>query len=245
MVLALKVGNISADELTSLKVFVIILSVISMRNAQQTLQILDVLRKTYPDAAPQLVFSNPFELLVAVILSAQCTDRQVNKVTPALFARFPSPVSLAQAETEEIETLIKSCGFYHHKAKHLKEMANALVTRFQGQVPSSLEQLRTLSGVGRKTANVVYACAFGGAAIAVDTHVFRVSNRIGLACAGNVEKTEEQLMEQIPRELWSESHHLLLFHGRRICHAQRKDCTACPLTQLCETYLKENEENPG
>ncbi|MBQ3864956.1 MAG: endonuclease III [Clostridia bacterium] len=211
-----------------------------MLNACEIQQVLSILRETYPDAAPQLDFGNAYQLLAAVILSAQCTDRQVNKVTPALFARFPSPEDLAGADVQEVETLIKSCGFYHTKARHLIDTCKAICSEFGGQVPSTLEELRTLPGVGRKTANVVYACAFHGDAIAVDTHVFRVTNRIGLAHASDVEKTEFQLMENIPKDLWSLSHHLLIFHGRRICHAQRKDCGHCPLTGLCETYLREN-----
>ena len=219
---------------------VIMQRVMHMLNACEIRQVLSILKETHPDAAPQLDFVDAYQLLVAVILSAQCTDRQVNKVTPALFARFPSPEELARADVGEVEALIRSCGFYHTKARHLIDTCQAVATEFHGQVPSTLEELRTLPGVGRKTANVVYACAFHGDAIAVDTHVFRVSNRIGLAHASNVEKTEDQLMENIPKDMWSLSHHLLIFHGRRICHAQRKDCAHCPLTELCETFRREN-----
>ena len=204
-----------------------------------TKEILEILSQDFPNPKSELVFRSPFELLVAVILSAQCTDKRVNQVTPALFEVAPSPEKLAALPLETIESLIKSCGFYHSKAKYLKDMATDIVTRFNGVVPSTIDELRTLAGVGRKTANVVYAVAFGGQAIAVDTHVFRVSNRLGIACATNVLDTEKQLMQAIPPEQWADSHHYILLHGRYVCKSQRPNCCECHLTHLCK-YYKEN-----
>ena len=204
-----------------------------------TKAILEILSQDFPNPKSELVFRSPFELLVAVILSAQCTDKRVNQVTPALFEVAPSPEKLAALPLETIEQLIKSCGFYHSKAKYLKDMATDIVTRFGGVVPCTIDELRTLAGVGRKTANVVYAVAFGGQAIAVDTHVFRVSNRLGIACANNVLDTEKQLMQAIPPEQWADSHHYILLHGRYVCKAQRPSCSECHLSQLCK-YYKEN-----
>ena len=204
-----------------------------------TKAILEILSQDFPNPKSELVFRSPFELLVAVILSAQCTDKRVNQVTPALFEVAPSPEKLAALPLETIESLIKSCGFYHSKAKYLKDMSTDIVTRFNGVVPSTIDELRTLAGVGRKTANVVYAVAFGGQAIAVDTHVFRVSNRLGIANATNVLDTEKQLMQAIPPEQWADSHHYILLHGRYVCKSQRPLCNECHLTHLCKHY-KEN-----
>lgn len=201
-----------------------------------TKEILEILAKDFPNAKSELNFNSPYELLVAVILSAQCTDKRVNTVTPALFREAPTPEALASLPLERIEELIRSCGFYHSKATYLKSMAQDLVVRYGGQVPSTLDELRTLAGVGRKTANVVYAVAFGGQAIAVDTHVFRVSNRLGIANATNVLDTEKQLMAAIPPEQWADSHHYILLHGRYVCKAQRPNCDECHVSQLCKYY---------
>ena len=204
-----------------------------------TKAILEILAKDFPNAKSELVFNSPFELLVAVILSAQCTDKRVNQVTPALFEVAGTPEAMSALPLESIENLIRSCGFYHSKATYLKDMATDLVNRFNGEVPSTLDELRTLKGVGRKTANVVYAVAFGGQAIAVDTHVFRVSNRLGIANATNVLDTEKQLMQAIPPEQWADSHHYILLHGRYVCKSQRPMCAECHVSQLCK-YYKEN-----
>ena len=207
-----------------------------------TMQILDRLAKDFPSPKSELHFENAFQLLVAVILSAQCTDKRVNLITPALFACAPDAKSMAAMPVERLEQLIHSCGFYHSKARYLKEMSQDLLDRFDGQVPDSIEQLRTLAGVGRKTANVVYAVAFGGQAIAVDTHVFRVSNRLGIADAKNVLDTEKQLMQAIPQYMWADSHHYLLLHGRYVCKAQRPLCNRCSVRDLCKTYAENNHE---
>ena len=201
-------------------------------------KILSELKRLYPDAKPALQYNSPYELLVAVILSAQCTDERVNKVTSVLFKEHNTPQTMLTLTQEQLERYIFSCGFYHNKAAHILSASRDIVEKFGGEVPSEHEQLKSLAGVGQKTANVVYAVAFGGAAIAVDTHVFRVSNRLGLAHASTPEKTEQQLKEIIPKDDWSKAHHWLIYHGRRICHSQRPDCVNCTLKGECEFYTK-------
>lgn len=196
--------------------------------------VLDILESQYPNAETELDHKNPYELLVATILSAQCTDVRVNKITPALFSAYPDVYQMAQAKQKDVEEIIYSCGFYVNKAKNLIHASRIIVEEFEGQVPADLEALQTLPGVGRKTANVVGSNAFGIPAIAVDTHVFRVSNRIGLANATDVFKTEDQLMEVIPKEKWSQAHHWLILHGRRVCTARSPKCDVCPLANDCK-----------
>lgn len=195
------------------------------------------LRAAYPDARCALDHQDPFQLVVATILSAQCTDARVNLTTPALFARFPDAASLAEARVEEIEALIRSTGFYHNKAKNLLGLGQALMTRHGGVVPSDPAELGALPGVGQKTANVVLANAFGVPALAVDTHIFRVARRLGLSKANTPEKVEADLCRLFPREDWIELHHQLIFHGRRVCDARRPDCAGCSLLDLCPTGL--------
>ncbi len=202
----------------------------------KTEMILQKLAKDFPNAKSELHFNSPFELLVAVILSAQCTDKRVNLVTPDLFAVANTPEKMATLTTEEIEQLIHACGFYHNKAMFIKQASQDIVDRFGGQVPNNLEDLRSLPGVGRKTANVVYAVGFGGNAIAVDTHVFRVSNRLGIAHATNVLDTEKQLMQAIPEQQWADSHHYILLHGRYVCKAQKPLCEKCSVRELCDYH---------
>ncbi|MBQ2710482.1 MAG: endonuclease III [Clostridia bacterium] len=209
-----------------------------MNNCQQ---ILEQLQRDFPNAQSELNFNNPYELIVAVILSAQCTDKRVNQVTPKLFELAPTPQALADMPLDLLEDTIRSCGFYHNKAKHLKSMAADVVSKYGGQVPSNLADLQTLAGVGRKTANVVYAVAFGGQAIAVDTHVFRVANRLGIATATNVLDTEKQLMAVIPQDRWADSHHHILLHGRYVCKAQKPNCAGCSVSQWCR-YFKEHND---
>ena len=204
-------------------------------------KVLDGLAAQHPDAKAELDFTNPYELLIATILSAQCTDKQVNKVTPALFAAYPDPSSMAKAEPEDIEPYIHSCGFFRMKAKNIVLACRDIADKFDGIVPSDRESLESLAGVGRKTANVVLSNAFGVDAIAVDTHVFRVSNRIGLAHASTVEQTERDLMNNIPQDKWSIAHHWLIFHGRRVCKAQRPDCGSCMIKELCAYYASKGE----
>lgn len=204
-----------------------------------TRQILAQLALDFPNAASELHFDSPYQLLVAVILSAQCTDKRVNQVTPALFNIASTPEQMASLPLEQIESLIHSCGFYHSKAIYLKEMSQDLLDRFDGKVPSDIKSLQSLKGVGRKTANVVYAVAFGGQAIAVDTHVFRVSNRLGIVNASNVLDTEKQLMQVIPADKWADSHHYILLHGRYVCKAQHPQCSVCSVRRYCK-YFKEH-----
>lgn len=196
-------------------------------------EILKLLKDTHPDAKPELHYTNAYELLVAVILSAQCTDKRVNQVTPALFKTYPTVEDMSVACIADVEELIRSCGFYHNKARAIVSAAQKIVSDFNGQVPSTHEELMKLDGVGRKTANVVYSVAFGGDAIAVDTHVFRVSRRLGLSAAKTPEKVEQDLCRVLPRSEWSLAHHLLIFHGRRICKAQKPSCDICKLKEFC------------
>lgn len=193
---------------------------------------LAALEALYPDARPELNFRDPYETLVAVMLSAQSTDVQVNKATPTLFARYPTVEALAAAGVDDVFPLVKSCGF-KSKANNIVEAARLIMLRHGGKVPDTMEALTALPGVGRKTANVVLANAFQVPTIAVDTHVFRVSNRTGLATAKTVERTEEQLMRVIPKADWIAAHHWLIFHGRRVCHARKPDCAACALLPDC------------
>lgn len=199
-------------------------------------EVLDILYTTYPDAESELNYKNAFELLIAVILSAQCTDKRVNAVTEKMFKKFKTPEDYLELTEEELGNWIKSCGFYRNKSKNILETCRILSEKYKGEVPQTREELMELAGVGRKTANVVISNIFGQDAIAVDTHVFRVSNRIGLAHAEDVNKTEEQLMKNIPKNKWSEAHHWLIFHGRRICKARKPLCEKCPLTKLCLYY---------
>jgi endonuclease-3 len=201
--------------------------------------VIEILLKTYPDATVELEHSTTFELLIATILSAQCTDVRVNKITRELFKEYNTPEDFIRLTEEELGEKIRSCGFYKVKSKNIIATSHKIIEDFHGQVPSTMEELTTLPGVGRKTANVVLSNAFGLPAIAVDTHVFRVSNRIGLANSENVLDTEKDLMNNIDREMWSKAHHLLIFHGRRICKARRPLCEECPLTDYC-LYYKEN-----
>lgn len=204
-----------------------------MDNVQKILNGLEAL---YPDAKPALLYKTPYELLVAVILSAQCTDERVNKVTAVLFKEHDTPEKMLELSQEELEKYIFSCGFYHNKAAHILAASRDIIDKFGGEVPSTLDNLKTLAGVGQKTANVVYSVAFGGDAIAVDTHVFRVSNRLGIAEGKTPAKVEEGLRAAIPKELWSKSHHYLIWHGRKVCHSQRPDCVNCTLKEFCKFY---------
>ena len=192
------------------------------------------LGEMHKDADCELDFGSPFQLLVAVILSAQCTDKRVNMITEELFKHASTPEDFVAMPVEELEKLIFSCGFYHNKARAIKEASASIVEG--GGMPTDREGLMKLRGVGRKTANVVYAVAYGGNAIAVDTHVFRVSNRLGIASAKTPEETERQLMAAFDEDKWGHLHHLLIFHGRYTCHSQKPDCAACLLKEECNYY---------
>ena len=187
---------------------------------------------------PALKFSTPYELLIAVILSAQCTDERVNKVTEKLFKKYNTADKMITLSQEGLEEYIFSCGLYKSKAKHILSASKDIIEKFGGQVPNELESLRSLAGVGRKTANVVFSVAFGGNAIAVDTHVFRVSNRIGLVSADNVLKTEKGLMKILDENDWSRAHHYLIYLGRSFCKAKNPDCENCPIEENCAKKIK-------
>lgn len=199
----------------------------------QVIEVLDRLRAAYPEAGCALDHCDPYELLVAVTLSAQTTDVSVNKVTPALFTAYPDVFAMAEADPADVAEIIRTIGLYKTKSQRIVEQAQALVEQYGGQVPDDQKKLQALPGVGQKTANVVMAEAFGHQRIAVDTHVFRVSNRIGLADAGDVFKTEEQLKKAIPEDRWTEAHHSIIFHGRRCCSARSPQCDTCPVVEIC------------
>ena len=207
-------------------------------NTQEKKTALAILGEKYFDAKPALEYSTAYELLVAVVLSAQCTDARVNIVTRVLFKEYNTPEKMLTLSQEGLEKYIFSCGFYRNKAAHILSASRDIVERFGGEVPSTIEELMSLAGVGKKTANVVYSVWFGGAAIAVDTHVFRVSNRLGLAKGDTPEKVEAGLMKAVPKADWSKAHHWLIYLGRQICHSQKPDCAVCPLRAVCDAYKK-------
>ncbi len=203
---------------------------------------LALLGQLYYGAKPALKYETPYQLLVAVVLSAQCTDERVNKVTAVLFEKYDTPQKMLTLTQTELEGYIFSCGFYHMKAEHILSASRDIIEKFSGEVPSTIEQLTSLAGVGKKTANVVYSVAFGGDAIAVDTHVFRVSNRLGLAKGDTPLKVEEGLQKAIPKKDWSSAHHWLIWHGRKVCHSRKPDCENCPLKDVCD-YAKTEKKD--
>lgn len=200
-------------------------------------EIIKQLNITHANPVCELNFNTPFELLIAVILSAQCTDKRVNEVTKELFKKYNTPVAFANADVGEIEKAIYTCGFYHNKASNIIRCSRSLLERFNGEVPKTIAELETLEGVGRKTANVVYAVAFGGQAIAVDTHVLRLSNRIGFVKSDNPKVVEEALMKVIPQDKWTLMHHLLIHHGRYICNARKPNCENCAIANYCQRNI--------
>lgn len=200
-------------------------------------QILDVLRQEYPEAGCALDHRNKYELLICVVLSAQTTDKSVNRISEGLFAKYPTPEALAQAQQEDVIELIRSIGMYKTKSKNIIALAKALVAEYGGQVPGTYEDLVRLPGVGRKTANVVLAEGFGEQRIAVDTHVFRVTNRIGIVKEKDVLKTEMALMKALPEDRWTEAHHSFIFHGRNCCSARNPKCGECVIAELCRKRL--------
>ena len=197
-------------------------------------EIIRLLHEAYPDAHCELNFNNALELLVATILSAQCTDERVNQVTPVLFARYPTAQALAEADIHELEEIVRSTGFYRNKAKNIQSAARRIVEVYGGEVPSDMNELLTLGGVARKTANVVLGNVFGIAeGIVVDTHIKRLSERLGLTTETTPETIERDLMALTPREEWIVLSHLLVFHGRRVCNARKPNCTICVISHLC------------
>ena len=196
-------------------------------------QQVEILGEVYKDVKPALIFKNPFELLIAVILSAQCTDKRVNVTTARLFAKAPTPEAIIDMGIEALENEIRDCGLFHNKAKNIMATCRTLVEEFSGEVPSDYDTLLKLPGVGRKTANVVTSIAFNRPAIAVDTHVFRVANRLKLAVGDTPLQVEQGLMKAIPKDKWSAAHHWLIWHGRKLCRARNPLCGECPLNEIC------------
>ncbi|MCK8817807.1 endonuclease III [Natroniella sulfidigena] len=211
-----------------------------LKSTEETCEILEILKEKYPAPETELNYNNPFELLIAVILSAQSTDKQVNKVTAQLFNKYQTPEDFANLTPEELATEIRGVGLYRNKSKYIIKTCQMLLDNYEGQIPQTRKELMKLSGVGRKTANVVASAVFGVDAIAVDTHVFRVSNRIGLAASDKVDQVEQDLMEVIPKDLWSDAHHWLIFHGRNLCKARNPNCSECPIIQYCD-YAKSSK----
>ena len=201
------------------------------------LEELKILEEMYKGATPELKFNSPFELLVAVILSAQCTDKRVNEVTKILFPLADTPQKILQLGIEKLQEIIKPCGFFRTKAEHIAGTSKILLDEYGGEVPAEFDELVKLPGVGRKTANVVTSVAFNNPAIAVDTHVFRLANRLKLAEGKTPLEVEEGLQKIIPREKWSAAHHWLIWHGREICKARKPNCDACPLNKVCPSRL--------
>lgn len=200
----------------------------------RTRRILSLLKKRYPEAQCALAHVDPLQLLVATILSAQCTDVRVNQVTPVLFRKYPSAYAFAQADVTELETMIRPTGFFRNKARNIKACCQRLVSDYEGEVPNTMEDLLKMPGVARKTANVVLGSAFGvPSGVVVDTHVFRLSHRLGLSHAKTPEKLEQDLMHRFPPEEWINFSHRLIFHGRQVCGARRPKCQECPLLEVC------------
>ena len=214
----------------------------AMQKKERFRRFIEYFTEHYPEPKTELNFSNPYELLVAVILSAQCTDKRINQISPALFARFPEPESLAASSVDEVFTYIRSVSYPNNKAKHLVGMARTLIDKFGGEIPATVEELQTLPGVGRKTAHVILSVVYNEPTMAVDTHVFRVSHRIGLAplTATTPLAVEKALMAHIPKQYVPKAHHWLILHGRYVCLARSPKCNECALREFCKYYEKLN-----
>ncbi len=204
-----------------------------MKKIDTVARVLDILQKEYSDARVTLDFQNPLQLLIATILAAQCTDERVNRVTKVLFKKYRTAADFAKADPHTFEEEIRSTGFFHNKAKNIISCCQDIVKRFKGEVPRTLENLTSLAGVGRKTANIILGNAFGQQAIAVDTHVKRVTHRLGWAKSEDPDKIEFELMEVIPEKRWTLACHQVVFHGRNVCMAKNPQCPTCPVSQLC------------
>lgn len=228
--------NIALEILTILCFNVFERSDISM-NRSDSIKIIEILKETYPDAKCSLDFTTPFEMLIAVILSAQCTDERVNKTTPAIFAKYSTPEDFANIDIEELEELVHPCGFYKNKAKNIKNTAKIIVEKYNGKVPETMEELMALPGVGRKTANVVMLEAFNKPqGIAVDTHCKRISNNIGFSKQKEPEKIEQDLLKVIPKEYYKDVNHIFIWHGRNTCIARNPKCDVCTINSFCKYY---------
>lgn len=206
---------------------------------EKVIELIDNLKKFYPDATCSLDFKTPFQLVVAVMLSAQCTDERVNKTTPELFEKYGTPEDICNMDIVELEKIIHPCGFYKNKAKNIKAMAKELIEKYNGEVPETMEELINLPGVGRKSANVVMLEAFGNPqGIAIDTHAKRIANRVGLSKNTTPDKIEQDILKVIPKEYYKDVNHLLVWHGRKTCDARKPKCEECPIKEFCKTYIK-------
>ena len=205
------------------------------------LDIIDKVEELYKDPKCELEFNSDYELLIAVILSAQCTDKRVNAVTKELFKNYNTPLKMITLSQGQLEQKIRSCGFFHNKAKHILDCSRELIEKYGGEIPKTKKELKELAGVGEKTANVVMATAFNVPAIAVDTHVFRVSNRLGLANGKTVEKTQKDLEKNLPKDKWIKFHYALVLHGRYVCKSQKPNCEQCELKSLCKFFKNNNK----
>lgn len=205
----------------------------------EVIEIFKLLKAQYPDAKCSLDFNSPFEMMIAVMLSAQCTDERVNLVTKTFFPKYHKPEDFVKMPIEQIETLIHSCGFYHNKAKNMKLASQKILSDFNGQVPQTMEELMSIPGVGRKSANVIMLEAFNNPqGIAVDTHAKRISNRIGFSKKTEPEKIEQDLLKQIPKQYWKDANHILIYHGRNVCKSQNPKCESCCIYHLCKNPVK-------
>jgi len=209
---------------------------------KKEIKIIEILKETYPDAKCSLDFNTPFQMMVAVVLSAQCTDARVNQVTPEIFKKYPEPIDFANMELSLLEELIHSCGFYKNKAKNIKAAATKIVNEYNGQLPNTMEELVNLPGVGRKSANVIMLEAFNAPqGIAVDSHAKRISNRLGLSNASNPVQIEKDLIKKFPKKYFYDVNHLLVWHGRNLCKAQNPNCEKCPLKIYCKYFKEKNK----
>lgn len=210
-----------------------------MKSKKDAIKIIEILKDFYPDATCSLDFKSPFEMMVSVMLAAQCTDERVNKTTPNLFNKYNTPETMAKVDLKELEEIIHPCGFYKTKAKNLKACSQKLLDEFAGQVPQNMKDLQSLPGVGRKSANVIMLEAFHNPqGIAVDTHAKRISNKMGFSKESEPEKIEQDLLKQIPKEYYYDVNHLLVWHGRKICDARKPKCEECPVKKYCDEYNK-------
>ena len=208
-----------------------------MKSRKDAIKIIEILKEFYPDATCSLDFSNPFEMVISVMLSAQCTDERVNKTTPELFAKYGTPNLMAEADIKDLEKIVHPCGFYKNKAKNMKACSQMILDKFDGKVPENMEDLQSLPGVGRKSANVIMLEAFHNPqGIAVDTHAKRISNRIGFSKQVEPEKVEQDLLKQIPKEYYYDVNHLFVWHGRNTCIARNPQCEKCPVKSFCNEY---------
>ena len=212
-----------------------------MKSRKDAIKIIEILKEFYPDATCSLDFKNPFEMMISVMLAAQCTDERVNKTTPELFAKYGTPELMANADIKDLEKIVHPCGFYKNKAKNIKACSQKILDLFNGKVPENMEDLQSLPGVGRKSANVIMLEAFHNPqGIAVDTHAKRISNRIGFSKETEPEKVEKDLLKQIPKEYYYDVNHLLVWHGRKTCIARKPLCENCPIKEYCNEYIKIN-----